>query len=149
MKMNRTITIAAAVLLLAGAAYPLLALDSKKTTEPVKAVEMKDESKTLEVKPGEPLPTDAPVTDPVATEVKEEKSIEPMAKDTTTTEPVVTETKPAVPTPSNPSATNNVVTDTATGTVKDKVMDAAKDKAVDAATSTTTTTSDAAAPAVK
>lgn len=131
--MKRTMIVTAAALLLAGAAYPLFALDSKKITEPVKAVEKKDESKALEVKPSEPMAKDATTTSPVVTEKKEIKPNEPVAKDATTTTPAVTETKPATPAPSTSTAAP-AMTDKAKDVVKDKVMDTAKDKAMDAAT---------------
>lgn len=131
--MKRTMIVTAAALFLAGAAYPILALDGKKTTEPVKAIEKKDESKVLEVKPSEPMAKDTTATPPAVTEKKEVKPSEPMAKDASTTTPAVTETKPAAPTPTTSTAAP-AMTDKVKDVVKDKVMDTAKDKALDAAT---------------
>ena len=108
--MKRSMIVAAAALFVVGAAYPILALDGKKSNEPAKAVEKKDEGKTTEV-----------------------KSSESMAKDTTPT-PALTETKPAVSTSSSPSAAD-AVTAEAKDTPKGKVTDVAKDKMMDAATS--------------
>lgn len=147
--MNRTMIVAAVALLIAGVTYPILALDSNKNSEPAKIAETKDDGKAVEVKPVEPMATEATVPDPAVTGSQEMKMIEPVAKDTTTTEPGATQTKPTVPTPSNPSAANNGVIDAATNAVKDKVTDAAKEKAADAAPSVMTTTPDAVAPAAK
>ena len=108
--MKRSVIVGVAALLLAGVAYPILALDSHKNTEPAKAVEKKDESKATEVKPHEP-----------------------MAKDATATTPAMTETKPAVVAPSAPSVTGSV-TDKGKDAAKDKTMDVAKDKTMDTTT---------------
>lgn len=109
--MKRSMIVGAAALLLAGVAYPILALDNHKNNEPAKAVEKKDESKATEVKPNES-----------------------MAKDATATTPAATETKPAVVTPSVPSVPDSV-TDKGKDAAKDKTMDVAKDKAMDTTTS--------------
>ena len=109
--MKRSVIVGAAALLLAGVAYPILALDNHKNNEPAKAVEKKDESKAIEVKPNEP-----------------------MAKDATATTPAMTETKPAEVAPNTPSVTDSV-TDKTKDAVKDKAMDVAKDKAMDTTTS--------------
>ena len=136
--MKRTMIVTAAALLLAGASYPLFALDSKKTTEPAKAVEKKDEGKATEVKPSEPMAKDATSTTSTVTETKEVKPEvkpnEPMVKGTTTTTSTVTETKPTTPAPSTATVAP-AVTDNAKEVMKDKVVDTAKDKAMDAATS--------------
>lgn len=131
--MKNSLIVGAAALFLAGVAYPILALDSHKNHESTKAVEKKDESKTTEVKPSEPIAKDTTATTPAGTETKEVKPSAPLAKDATTTTPAVTETKPTATAPSTPSVTDTV-TDKAKDAVKDKVMDAAKDKAMDAAT---------------
>ena len=106
--MKRSMIVGAAALLLTGVAYPILALDSHKNTEPAKAVEKKDESKATEVKPNEP-----------------------MAKDATATTPAMTETKPAVVAPS----VTGSVTDKGKDAAKDKTMDVVKDKTMDTTTS--------------
>ena len=109
--MKRSMIVGAAALLLTGVAYPILAFDIHKNTEPAKSVEKKDESKATEVKPNEP-----------------------MAKDATATTPAMTETKPAVVAPSAPSVTDSVTGKTKNAT-KDKTLDVAKDKASNATTS--------------
>ena len=130
--MKRSMMFAAAALFLAGAAYPILALDGKKTTEPTQTLEKKSDSPVTEVKPSEPMVKDVNTATPVGNETKELKPSEPMAKDATTP-PAVNETKPSVTTPSTSSVTETM-TDKAKEVAKDKVVDAAKDKAVNAAT---------------
>ncbi|MBM4255843.1 MAG: hypothetical protein FJ147_08090 [Deltaproteobacteria bacterium] len=166
--MNRTLTIAAAALLIAGATYPILALNSNQSNEAVTAVEKKDEvAAAVEVKPAEPMTTDATATAP-STETQEVKTVEPMAKDATS--PVTSETKEIEPSThlaknetsaapakveAKPATTVNTpsVTETVTGeakdAVKDKVVDTVKDKALDTATSGMKTPSVPSVPGVK
>lgn len=133
--MKRTMIVGAAALLFAGVAYPLLALDSSKHSEPASVVEKKDASKATEVQPSELIAKDTTVTTPAVTETTEGQPSELIAKDTTTTPPAATETKPAAATPS----ATDTVTDGAKNVVKEKVADVAKDKAMDAANSVPTT----------